>query len=168
MNASRCLRAFEFRHNSPAASGDRPGGDGIEFRATVGEITFECALWLGMSHWRSTKPIARWSRGGRGGQISFEHRPALGAWNDDIKPGEGASSPAWRRSEKPQPACRVTTVKLGRYRTPFDAEAEADWITAAVDLSQVDVFLSGAKGFLKLEPMYAASRRRCRSAPAKR
>ena len=61
------------------------------------------------------------------------------------------------RTEKiSAPLARVTAVKLGRYRTPFNAEAEADWIAAAVDLSQVDVFLSGAGGFAKLEPMYQA------------
>ena len=42
---------------------------------------------------------------------------------------------------------RVTTVRLGRYRRPFDPEREADWIVAAVDLAGVDVVLSGAKGW---------------------
>jgi hypothetical protein len=52
------------------------------------------------------------------------------------------------------PLARVTAVKLGRYRKPFDAEREADWIASAVDLSKVHVLLSGAKGFRQLEPMY--------------
>jgi len=51
---------------------------------------------------------------------------------------------------------RVTAVKLGRWRKPFDAGREADWIASAVDLSKVEVFMSGAKGFRQLEPMYEA------------
>jgi hypothetical protein len=54
------------------------------------------------------------------------------------------------------PLARVTTVRLGRYRRPFDAEREADWIAAAVDLAGVDVVLSGAKGWPALDANYAS------------
>jgi hypothetical protein len=45
-------------------------------------------------------------------------------------------------------------VRLGRYRKPFDAEREADWIASIIDLAAIDVILSGAKGFPKLDAMY--------------
>ena len=51
---------------------------------------------------------------------------------------------------------RVTAVRLGRWRKPFDAAREADWIAASVDLKNVDVILSGAKGWPELDAKYAA------------
>jgi hypothetical protein len=54
------------------------------------------------------------------------------------------------------PLARVTAVRLGRYRRPFDAEREADWIASAVDLAGVDVVLSGAKGWPALDANYEA------------
>lgn len=56
----------------------------------------------------------------------------------------------------PTALARVTAVRLGRYRRPFDAEREADWIAAAVDLASIDVVLSGAKGWPALDPLYAS------------
>ena len=50
----------------------------------------------------------------------------------------------------------VTMARLGRYRRPFDAEREADWIAESADLASVDVVLSGAKGWPSLEANYAA------------
>ena len=65
--------------------------------------------------------------------------------------------PAWRRRKKFQIHWRrVTAVKFGRYRRPFDAGREADWIASAVDLNKVGVILSGAKGFRQLNPFYEA------------
>jgi hypothetical protein len=47
-------------------------------------------------------------------------------------------------------------VRLGRYRRPFEAEREGDWIAAAIDLAAVDVVLSGAKGWPALDENYTA------------
>jgi hypothetical protein len=47
-------------------------------------------------------------------------------------------------------------VRLGRCRQPFDAEREADWIADAVDLKNVNVFLSGAGGRPILDERYAS------------
>ena len=47
-------------------------------------------------------------------------------------------------------------ARLGRYRRPFDAEREADWIAESADLASVDVVLSGAKGWPSLDANYAA------------
>ena len=51
---------------------------------------------------------------------------------------------------------RVTAVRLGRWRKPFDAEREADWIVSAVDLKNVEVLLSGANGWPALDENYSA------------
>lgn len=49
----------------------------------------------------------------------------------------------------------VTAVRIGRCCWPFDAEREVDWIAKAVDLTAVDVVLSGAKGWQALDAKYA-------------
>ena len=54
------------------------------------------------------------------------------------------------------PLARVTAVRLGRYRRPFDAEREVNWVGSAVDLSAADVVLTGAEGLAALDPLYAA------------
>ena len=50
----------------------------------------------------------------------------------------------------------MTAVRLGRWRKPFDAEREADWICNAVDLKNVEIILSGAKGWPALDENYSA------------
>jgi hypothetical protein len=146
-------------HNSPAGQvAIDQAAQAMNSAPTVGEITFECALWLGMSQLAIDE--ADCALVGAADEVDkylLGIGQRWGAWNDDIKPGEGAMVASLARTGKlSTPLARVTAVKLGRYRTPFNAEAEADWIVAAVDLSQMEVFLSGAKGFLKLEPMYEA------------
>ena len=70
-------------------------------------------------------------------------------------PGEGAVVACLAPAEKiSAPLARVTAVKLGRYRRPFDAQREVDWIASAVDLKNVGVILSGAKGYPRLDPFY--------------
>src|SRR5207248_3355335 len=54
------------------------------------------------------------------------------------------------------PLACVTAVRLGRYRRPFDAQREVDWVATTVDLSAADVVLTGAKGLAALDPLYAA------------
>jgi hypothetical protein len=49
---------------------------------------------------------------------------------------------------------RVTAVRLGRYRRPFNVDREADWIAEAVDLGTVDTVLSGAGGWPTLDPLF--------------
>jgi hypothetical protein len=43
---------------------------------------------------------------------------------------------------------------VGRYRRPFDAKTEADWITASTDLRNIGALFSGAGGWLALEEHY--------------
>jgi len=146
-------------HNSPAGQvAIDQAAQAMNSAPTVGEITFECALWQGISQLSIDE--ADCALVGAADEVD-KYLLSIGqrwrAWNDEIRPGEGAVvaslAPAGKISA---PLARVTAVKLGRYRKPFNAEAEADWIASAVDLSRVDVFLSGARGFQKLEPMYEA------------
>jgi hypothetical protein len=80
-----------------------------------------------------------------------------GFWTEHTLPGEGAVVARLARAEAgASRLAGVTMVRLGRYRRPFDAEREADWIAASIDLGAVDVVLSGAKGWPALDALYAA------------
>ena len=144
-------------HNSPAGQvAIDQSARGMNSAPTVGEITFECALWQGISQLANDE--ADCALAGAADEtdkylLSIGQR--WGAWDDKIMPGEGAVVASLLPAGKiASPLARVTVVKLGRYRKPFDAAREAEWIAAAVDLSKVEVFMSGAKGFRQLEPMY--------------
>ena len=81
----------------------------------------------------------------------------MGLWNDRVKPGEGAVVAYLTRPEDARAALgQVTAVRLGRYRRPFDAKREAEWITANADLAGVDTMVTGAGGSPQLDPMYEA------------
>ena len=169
-------------HNAAAAQiAIDLGAHALNFAPTVGEISFESALWQGMSQLATDEADAALV-----GAVDELNKYPLsigkrwGLWNEQTLPGEGAMVASIARAEKtadrsrrreeaesPQLAAnppphvggylaRVTTVRLGRYRRPFDAEREADWIAAAVDLKSVDVVLSGAKGWPALDANYAA------------
>jgi hypothetical protein len=78
-----------------------------------------------------------------------------GFWTGQNRPGEGAVVARLTRESPAAPRlARVTAVRLGRYRRPFDAKREVDWIAAAVDLTTVEIFLSGARGWPVLENCY--------------
>ena len=80
-----------------------------------------------------------------------------GLWNDRTRPGEGAMIASLMRTENaPKRLAQLTTVRLGRYRRPFYAGREADWIAAAVDLESVDMILTGMGGMPGLDDLYAA------------
>jgi hypothetical protein len=49
---------------------------------------------------------------------------------------------------------RITALRLGRYRRPFDPKREAQWIADSVALASVDVLMSGANGFPRLDDYY--------------
>jgi 3-oxoacyl-(acyl-carrier-protein) synthase len=144
-------------HNSPAGQvAIDQGAQGMNSAPTVGEITFECALWQGICQLSTGE--ADLALAGAVDELD-KYLLCIGqrwrAWTDTIKPGEGAVVASLSAVERTaNPLARLTAVKLGRYRTPFNAEREADWIASAVDLSQVGIILTGAKGFRQLEPMY--------------
>lgn len=146
-------------HNSPAGQvAIDQAAQAMNSAPTVGEITFESALWLGFSQLAVDEAdCALVGAVDEADKYLLSIGQRWGAWNEKIIPGEGAVVASLMPAAKAaRPLARVTAVKLGRYRSPFNAAAEADWIMAAVDLAQVDVFLSGAHGFQKLEPMYQA------------
>lgn len=162
-------------HNAAAAQiAIELGARALNSAPTAGEISFESALWQGMSQLAVGEADAALV-----GAVDELNKYPLaigcrwGFWNEQMRPGEGAvvvglahGSALSDQSDLPDPSnaatpltaplARITTVRLGRYRRPFDAQREADGIAAAVDLSTVDVLLSGAKGWPKLDANYAA------------
>jgi 3-oxoacyl-[acyl-carrier-protein] synthase II len=146
-------------HNAPAAQ-IAIGQDACAMNSapTMGEISFESALWQGMRQLEigeadcalvgavdelNKYPLAIGSR--------------WGLWNEKTIPGEGVMIASLTRMENSAtPLARVTAVRLGRWRKPFDAEREADWICNAVDLKTVEIILSGARGWPDLDKNYSA------------
>jgi len=146
-------------HNAPAGQiAIDLGARGLNSAPTAGEISFESALWQAMSQLacgEADEVLA--------GAVDELNKYPLtlgkrwGFWNDQTIPGEAAvvANLAGEGTKK-VPLARVTAVRLGRYRRPFDARREADWIVATVDLAKISVLLSGAKGWTKFDPYYAA------------
>ncbi|HEY2952235.1 MAG TPA: beta-ketoacyl-[acyl-carrier-protein] synthase family protein [Verrucomicrobiae bacterium] len=144
-------------HNAAAAQvAIDLGAHAMNSAPTAGEISFECALWQGLHQLATDEADAALV-----GAIDELNKYPLsigkrwGYWTEETRPGEGAVVARLARTEGNPALARVAAVRLGRYRKPFDAVREADWIAAAVDLSKVDVLLSGAKGWPALDPMYA-------------
>ncbi len=134
------------------------GARGLNSAPTAGEITFECALWQAMNQLAAGEAdVALAGAVDELNKYPLSIGQRWGLWTDQTLPGEGVMiaslAPA---AAAVAPLARVTAVKLGRYGRPFDARREAAWLAAAVDLTQVDVFLSGAKGLPRLDAMYAA------------
>jgi 3-oxoacyl-[acyl-carrier-protein] synthase-1/3-oxoacyl-[acyl-carrier-protein] synthase II len=146
-------------HNAAAAQvAIDQGAHGLNCAPTAGEITFECALWQGFTQLACDEADCVLA-----GAVDELDKYLLsigqrwGAWNQTIRPGEGVVVACLGRGgENGAARARITAVRLGRYRRPFDADREADWIASAVDLKGVQVIMSGARGFPKLDPMYDA------------
>jgi 3-oxoacyl-(acyl-carrier-protein) synthase len=145
-------------HNSAAAQvAIDQGAHGLNSAPTSGEISFECALWQAFSQLANGE-----ADGVLAGAVDELNKYILGIgrrwgmWSGQNRPGEGAMIASLVRADAaPAPLARVTAVRLGRWRSPFDAEHEAGWIAAAVDLKTVEVILSGAGGWQELEEKYA-------------
>lgn len=146
-------------HNSPAGQvAIDQAAHGMNAAPTIGEITFESALWQGISQLATGEVDCALV-----GAVDETDKYLLcigqrwGAWTEQVIPGEGAVVASIAPAEKVSaPLARVTVVKLGRYRQPFDAGREADWIASAVDLQKTGLVLSGAKGLRQLDPLYEA------------
>lgn len=144
-------------HNAPAGQvAIDQAARGMNCAPTVGEITFESALWQGISQLATDE--ADCALVGAVDELD-KYLLAIGqrwrVWNDQIKPGEGAVVASLADAEKiPSRLARLTALKIGRWRKPFDAKNEADWVASAVDLRKVAILVSGAKGYPMLEPMY--------------
>ena len=146
-------------HNAPAAQIAMDlGARAMNAAPTAGEISFESALWIGM-----TQLVTGQADVALVGAVDELNKYPLsigqrwGFWTEHTLPGEGAMVASLARAETAAARLAgVTKVRLGRYRRPFDAEREADWIAESVDLAAVDAVLSGAKGWPALDAPYAA------------
>lgn len=134
------------------------GAQALNSAPTMGDISFECALWQGIS--QLVNDEADQALAGGADELSkyvLGIGQRWGLWTDQTRPGEGAVMASLaRRGNSPSALATVATVRLGRYRRPFNAEREVDWIAASVDLSAVEVIVSGAGGLSILEARYAA------------
>jgi hypothetical protein len=144
-------------HNAPAAQvAIDQQARGLNSAPTMGEISFECALWQAMNQlWADEADSAV------AGAVDELNKYVLGIgkrwgqWTDRTLPGEGAVAVNLAMPENAkEPAAKVTALHLGRYRRPFDAVREADWIASKIDLKALGAVLSGAGGLPEMEPMY--------------
>jgi len=154
---------------------------GLNSAPTAGEISFESALWQAITQLAADE--ADCALAGAVDELNkypLFVGQRWGMWADQTIPGEGAVVAALRmreiaslsslggegwgeevarsQAEEPSnglsPHPQVVTVRLGRYHRPFDHEREAAWIAACVDLSSVQIVLSGAGGWPMLDPYY--------------
>jgi hypothetical protein len=121
---------------------------GLNSAPTMGEISFECGLWQVLNQLAI-------------GEADLVLAGAADELNDytltmgKVLPGEGAMVASLARTDsKGEKLGTIATVRLGRYRRPYNPEAELDWIASAVDLQTIDVLLTGAHGAIALEPAY--------------
>ena len=134
------------------------GARGLNSAPTAGEISFECALWQAMNQLATGEAdVALAGAVDELNKYPLSIGQRWGIWNEQTVPGEGVMIASLARTESAAaPLARVTAVKLGRYRRPFDARREAQWIAASVNLAQVEFFLSGRLGLPTLDEMYGA------------
>jgi 3-oxoacyl-[acyl-carrier-protein] synthase II len=146
-------------HNAPAAQiAIDQQARGLNSAPTMGEISFECALWQATNQlWADEADSAV------AGAVDELNKYVLGIgkrwgqWTEQTRPGEGAVAVNLGLPENAnEPGAKVTAVHLGRFGRPFDAVREADWISKKIDLKTIDAVLSGAGGLPEMELMYQA------------
>jgi 3-oxoacyl-(acyl-carrier-protein) synthase len=132
------------------------GAHALNSAPTCGEISFEAALWQGVSQLITGEAGCAFV-----GAVDELNKYVLGigkrwgGWTEQTRPGEAAVVANLVPATSAQNAlARVTAVRLGRYRRPFNVDREADWIAEAVDLGTVDTVLSGAGGWPTLDPLF--------------
>lgn len=143
-------------HNAPAAQiAIDLGARGLNSAPTCGEITFEAALWHAASQIAAGETDVALA-----GAVDELNKYPLamgrrwGLWSDETRPGETAVMARITRDDASPTLASLSAIRLGRYRIPFDAEREADWILSGVDLATVEVIVSGAGGWPVLEERY--------------
>jgi hypothetical protein len=134
------------------------GARALNSAPTGGEISFEGALWQGVSALATDEAdCALVGAVDELNKFPLAIGKRWGIWNARTLPGEGAMVASLLPAEKvAAPLARITAVRLGRYRRPFNAGREADWIASGVDLRAVEVLVSGAGGYPQLDPLYEA------------
>lgn len=129
---------------------------GLNSAPTSGEISFECALWQAINQLAIGEvDVALAGAADELNDYVLSIGKRWGIWNQRILPGEGATMVTLARADREAKGlARVETVRLGRYRRPFDPVREVDWVTSTVDLKTIEVVLTGAGGTAALEQMY--------------
>ena len=131
------------------------GARGLNSAPTAGAITFECALWQARRQLEACEADVALA-----GAVDELQNYLLGigkrwgAWTERTRPGEGAVVAQLTADASANALARITALRLGRFRRPFDAARETAWIAETVVLSDVSVFLSGANGLAVLDPFY--------------
>jgi len=143
-------------HNAPAAQiAIDLGARGLNSAPTCGEITFEAALWHASAQLQAGEAdVALAGAVDELNKYPLAMGKRWGLWTDKTCPGEAAVVARLTCEKSPGTLATLRAIRLGRYRLPFDAEREADWISSAVDLSTVEVLVSGAGGWPRLEARY--------------
>ncbi|MCG3147544.1 MAG: hypothetical protein PCFJNLEI_00984 [Verrucomicrobiae bacterium] len=143
-------------HNVPAGLiGMAMGARGFNSAPTCREISFEVALWQGCDQLATGSADAALVGGADElGKYYVTFAGRWGLWKNAARPGEGAT--VVRLAPGGPGLARVTAVRLGRYRRPFDVGREAAWIAETIDLKQVEVLMTGAGGWPVLDEHYTA------------
>ncbi len=146
-------------HNAPSGQvAIDLGATGLNSAPTMGEISFESALWQAMNQIANDEADEALA-----GAVDELNKYPLsigkrwGFWNEQTIPGEAAvvanlAAPTTTKT----PLARVTAVRLGRYERPFAAPLEAEWIAQHVDLTKIRTVVTGAKGWPELDAYYDA------------
>ena len=123
---------------------------------TVGEISFECALWHGMSQLAIGEcDMALAGAADEVNDYVLSITKRWNVWNGRTCSGEGAVIASLVKAQPgTEVIAKIENVRLGRYRRPYNANQEADWVSSSVDLESIEVVLTGAGGTASLEPMY--------------
>jgi len=146
-------------HNAPAAQiAIDHQARGLNSAPTMGEISFECALWQATNQlWADEADCAVAGAVDELNKYLLSIGKRWGQWTAQSIPGEGAVAVNLALPENAkEPLAKVTAIHLGRYRRPFDPKREADWLASKIGLGTFDVVLSGAGGLPELDPMYQA------------
>lgn len=144
-------------HNAPASQvAIDQKATGLNSAPTVGEISFECGLWQVLNQLAIGE--ADIVLAGAADELN-DYTLTIGKrwqlWKDPVLPGEGAMVASLVRPDSQgKKLATIETVKLGRYRRPYDPKAEVNWISSAADLKTIEVLLLGAHGTAALEPAY--------------
>jgi len=142
-------------HNAPAGQiAIDLAAHGMNSAPTADEISFESALWQAMNQLACDEADEAFA----GALDELNKYPLYlgkrwGVWDQDNLPGEAAVFA--RLSQKAAgPLARITALRLGRFRQPFDANAEARWIADSIHLASAAVIVTGAQGWRKFDSRY--------------
>lgn len=145
-------------HNAPAGQIAMDlGARALNSAPTAGAITFECALWQARRQLETGEADVALA----GAVDELQNYPLAigqrwGVWTEKTLPGEGATVARLTTGTDGSAIARVTALRLGRFRRPFDVAREVAWIAGTADLSNIGLLVTGAGGWPVLDPFYTA------------